>query len=80
MCPDCRASYDGWKQYGLAGPLGRWRTDSPDGKNVELYWQRSLEALRKAKEERKALADRQCAFIKDLCARQHQAPETKAAA
>ncbi|NKY60414.1 hypothetical protein [Nocardia flavorosea] len=79
LCPDCAACYDGWRLYGLIGPIPRWRQDSPNGKNVELYKERSIEMWRKYREERKALADWQCEFIRDLCAREHQAPEQAAA-
>lgn len=73
LCPSCRDSYDGWRLYSYAGPIPRWRQDSPDGRNVDLYKERSMETLRKYKEERRELADRQCAAIKELCARKHQA-------
>ena len=73
LCASCRDSYDGWVGYRFTGPLGRWRTYSPNGKNVELYLERSMEAYRQAKAERAELSRRQCAAIKDLCARKHQA-------
>ncbi|UGT65283.1 hypothetical protein LTT66_18105 [Nocardia gipuzkoensis] len=68
LCDSCRESYEKWIDYRFTGPLGRWRTDSPDGKNVELYWQRSMEALRKAREEREALSRWQCELIVRTCA------------
>lgn len=73
LCPSCRDSYDGWRFYGIAGPIPRWRQDSPDGRHVELHKERSMEMLRKYKEERRELADRQCAAIKELCGRKHRA-------
>ncbi|MGY1946643.1 hypothetical protein [Nocardia asiatica] len=64
-------AYERWHEYRHTGPLPRWRTDSPDGKNVELYWQRSLEALAAAKRERTELSEWQCAFIKRVCVEKH---------
>lgn len=80
LCPSCRDSYDAWVGYRFTGPLGRWRTDSPNGRNAELYLERSMEALRKAKEERAALSRSQCELIKHICATQHGAIIERAAA
>ncbi|WP_280186245.1 MULTISPECIES: hypothetical protein [Nocardia] len=71
LCPSCRDLYDGWVGYRYTGPLGRWRTDPPGEEHADLYWQRSLEALRAAREERAELSRRQCQMVKDLCAARH---------
>lgn len=78
LCPSCRASYERWIDYRFRGPLGRWRTDSPNGKHLELYRQRSVEALIAAKAERAALAQWQCALIKKICADQRHTSEVAA--
>lgn len=78
LCPECRDAYEKWSEYRHTGPLGRWRSDSPDGRNTDLYWQRSIEMLRKAREERSALVDSQHALIRRICTEQHTIRENAA--
>ncbi|MEV6432881.1 hypothetical protein [Nocardia sp. NPDC051463] len=75
LCPSCRASYEGWITYRLTGPLGRWRTDPPGKEYADLYWQRSLEALRKARADRIELSRWHCELIKQICARHSEGRE-----
>ncbi len=71
LCPECAEAYDKWSDYRYTGPLPRWRQDSPDGRNADLYWQRSTEMLHKYKQERSELVDFQHALIKQICAEKH---------
>lgn len=74
LCPSCHAGYERWIDYRYTGPLGRWRTDAPGKDHVDLYWQRSLDNLRRAREDRMELSRWQCQLIKRICAGRHAAP------